>query len=82
MGQTFENLLEAGKMAKDVAASFPGVGSEGEPTGGDGEVGGVLVVAHVSAGHPGRRLVGRWQIIENTRKMKNSPQAVWVQVSH
>ena len=68
---TFENsynLLEAGKMAKDVAAGCPGVSGEGEPTGGDGEVGGVLVVAHVSAGHPGRRLVGRCQIIEKSRK--------------
>ena len=45
-------------MTKYVASRNPRVGGEGQAARGDGEVGGVLVEAHIPARHPGRRLRG------------------------
>ena len=45
-------------MTKYVASRYPRVGGQGQAARGDGEVGGVLVEAHVPARHPGRCLRG------------------------
>ena len=63
-------------MAKDVTPGCPGVGGKRKGSVGDGEVGGVLVETHVSARHPGRRLVGGKKL-KRAEKRKAHPWLSW-----